>query len=130
MILQLFYFYIILEGVAHSSKNQNAMERHTEKSGSHPCSPGIPLPYPFFTWSPKGVFSAFETKSLVPVPLSPIQLSCAMHLVLPHNPSVEGLDSREMNLLPFHSQRIRIREGTGSPLQYSCLETPMDGRAW
>ena len=21
-------------------------------------------------------------------------------------------------------------EGTGNPLQYSCLETPMDGRAW
>ena len=23
-----------------------------------------------------------------------------------------------------------IREGTGNPLQYSCLETPMDGGAW
>ena len=21
-------------------------------------------------------------------------------------------------------------EGNGNPLQYSCLETPMDGRAW
>ena len=21
-------------------------------------------------------------------------------------------------------------EGTGDPLQYSCLETPMDGEAW
>lgn len=42
MILQLFYFYIILEGDAHSSKNQNAMERHTEKSGSHPLSPRHP----------------------------------------------------------------------------------------
>ena len=56
MILQLFYFYIILEGVAHSSKNQNAMERHTEKSGSHPCSPGIPLPYPFY-W----IFGVYPT---------------------------------------------------------------------
>ena len=25
---------------------------------------------------------------------------------------------------------IMIREGTGNPLQYSCLETPMDGAAW
>ena len=23
-----------------------------------------------------------------------------------------------------------IGEGTGDPLQYSCLETPMDGEAW
>ena len=22
------------------------------------------------------------------------------------------------------------REGNGTPLQYSCLENPMDGRAW
>ena len=25
---------------------------------------------------------------------------------------------------------IYIREGTGNPPQYSCLETPMDGGAW
>ena len=24
----------------------------------------------------------------------------------------------------------RIREGNGTPLQYSCLENPMDGGAW
>ena len=24
----------------------------------------------------------------------------------------------------------RPREGNGNPLQYSCLENPMDGRAW
>jgi len=23
-----------------------------------------------------------------------------------------------------------IREGDGTPLQYSCLENPMDGEAW
>ena len=23
-----------------------------------------------------------------------------------------------------------VREGTGDPLQYSCLENPMDGGAW
>ena len=26
--------------------------------------------------------------------------------------------------------RMVIREGNGIPLQYSCLENPMDGRAW
>ena len=25
---------------------------------------------------------------------------------------------------------LYIREGNGTPLQYSCLENPMDGRAW
>ena len=25
---------------------------------------------------------------------------------------------------------IYVREGTGTPLQYSCLESPMDGGAW
>ena len=24
----------------------------------------------------------------------------------------------------------KIREGNGTPLQYSCLENPMDGGAW
>ena len=25
---------------------------------------------------------------------------------------------------------LRVREGNGNPLQYSCLENPMDGGAW
>ena len=25
---------------------------------------------------------------------------------------------------------LAIREGNGNPLQYSCLENPMDGGAW
>ena len=28
------------------------------------------------------------------------------------------------------SLEIIIREGNGTPLQYSCLENPMDGGAW
>ena len=28
------------------------------------------------------------------------------------------------------SSSIRIGEGNGTPLQYSCLEYPMDGGAW
>ena len=26
--------------------------------------------------------------------------------------------------------RIQSREGNGTPLQYSCLENPMDGEVW
>ena len=30
----------------------------------------------------------------------------------------------------FHFSLSRIREGNGNPLQYYCLENPMDGVAW
>ena len=30
----------------------------------------------------------------------------------------------------LRSSAIRDGEGTGDPLQYSCLENPMDGGAW
>ena len=33
-----------------------------------------------------------------------------------------------MGHLPGPTQRYR--EGNGTPLQYSCLENPMNGRAW
>jgi len=30
----------------------------------------------------------------------------------------------------FYQTKLCYREGNGTPLQYSCLEKPMDGRAW
>ena len=33
-------------------------------------------------------------------------------------------------LLRFQGTSGKIGEGNGTPLQYSCLENPMDGRAW
>ena len=30
----------------------------------------------------------------------------------------------------FHAKMGTTGEGTGNPLQYSCLENPMDGGAW
>ena len=35
-----------------------------------------------------------------------------------------------MSLLLNLLSRFVIGEGTGTPLQYSCLENPMDGGAW
>ena len=35
-----------------------------------------------------------------------------------------------MSLLLNMLSRFVIGEGTGTPLQYSCLENPMDGGAW
>ena len=34
---------------------------------------------------------------------------------------------RDVNIV---SVNIYIGEGNGTPLQYSCLENPMDGGAW
>ena len=30
----------------------------------------------------------------------------------------------------YDEHKQHIREGNGTPLQYSCLENPMDGGAW
>ena len=30
----------------------------------------------------------------------------------------------------LHSSQMLVREGKGNPLQYSCLENPMEGGAW
>ena len=44
-----------------------------------------------------------------------------------------------MHILAFHTPYLRSQklglgpsngEGDGTPLQYSCLENPMDGGAW
>ena len=32
--------------------------------------------------------------------------------------------------LEFYPSTLIVREGSGTPLQYSCLENPMDGGAW
>ena len=32
--------------------------------------------------------------------------------------------------LPFEPPSLCLGEGDGTPLQYSCLENPMDGGAW
>ena len=36
----------------------------------------------------------------------------------------------ELTLFKCKVANATFREGDGTPLQYSCLENPMDGRAW
>ena len=50
-----------------------------------------------------------------------------------HQPQVEGLPALgpvrlELSIL-LSTARASLREGNGNPLQYSCLENPMDGGA-
>ena len=49
--------------------------------------------------------------------------------------TVESDCSHEIKMLApqkesYDQPRQYIREGNGTPLQYSCLENPMDGGAW
>ena len=40
------------------------------------------------------------------------------------------LHSRSLLIIYFMYSRVYIGEGNGTPLQYSCLENPMNGGAW
>ena len=57
--------------------------------------------------------------------LSVSKIWLEFHLATPVKPQIpsSGLcEKKDMN--------PTIREGNGTPLQYSCLENPMDGGAW
>ena len=45
-----------------------------------------------------------------------------LEVELPYDPAVP--------LLGVHTEETRIEGDTGTPLQYSCLENPMDRGAW
>ena len=40
------------------------------------------------------------------------------------------LTGRENQISDWYQLIFIVREGNGTPLQYSCLENPMDGGAW
>ena len=44
------------------------------------------------------------------------------------NPPVNSGDMRDVDSVPGSGRSPR--EGNGSPLQYSCLESPLDREAW
>ena len=44
--------------------------------------------------------------------------------------SMGSLESDMTERLHLHFSLSCIGEGNGNPLQYSCLENPMDGGAW
>ena len=65
------------------------------------------------------MFDFFEVRSEVCHPPPPS--SSVLHRPLPLNPG--GSDGKE-------SACNTGDQGNGTPLQYSCLENPMDGGAW
>ena len=67
------------------------------------------------------------TRSLY-LPVSSVSQSC-LTLCDPMNRSTPGLPVHHQ-LPQFTETHVHCGEGSGTPLQYSCLENPMDGRAW
>ena len=43
---------------------------------------------------------------------------------------MQNLKVNDTNELIYKTEAVPGREGNGTPLQYSCLENPMDGAAW
>ena len=56
-----------------------------------------------------------------------VTLSSILAQKIPWTEEPGGLQSMELEL---QKSQTRFREDNGTPLQYSCLEDPMDGGAW
>ena len=52
------------------------------------------------------------------------------HLGFPGGSEVKASTSNEGDLGSIPGSGRSPGEGNGNPLQYSCLENPMDGEAW
>ena len=42
----------------------------------------------------------------------------------------QAIDFKYLTIINYTSIELGNGEGNGTPLQYSCLENPMDGGAW
>ena len=56
--------------------------------------------------------------------------SLACLAILIHNSHMLEETSVQQQMDGYTKASIYIGEGDGTPLQYSCLENPMDGGAW
>ena len=58
----------------------------------------------------------------------PLSLQCLGLVAPPHVGSYVPM--LFLRLVYLRLQKQKQGEGNGTPLQYSCLENPMDGKAW
>ena len=90
----------------------------------------IPIDYLLYKWYCKSLCHSLHTFPL-PLPLlPPCPLVCSVCLCLhccPENKFISAISSDSIYMCQY---TIFIGEGTGTPLQYSCLENPMDGGGW
>ena len=89
-----------------------------------------PVPFPVF---PRPVPLAFSNDGMEQLPVAAIS-GVFCHLLLRIVGVWTSLVAQTVKRLPTMwetwVQSLGREEGNGSPLQYSCLENPMDGGAW
>ena len=79
-------------------------------------------------YSPQGCKELDTTEQLsMPSSCPPFPL---LQVVAEHQAGLPVLYSNFSPAVLHMAEGISIREGTGDPLQYPCLENPMDGGAW
>ena len=60
-----------------------------------------------------------------------LNICSIFHLKGDHQIKYEKTTTRfDINTTKYLASRLVVGEGNGTPLQYSCLENPMDGGAW
>ena len=103
------------------SKNVQVTKCHTIASLSSPPLHSPPFPFPHFL--------SFPLLSFLSLPTS---LSFSLPPYNPSHPIFSSLSLTNPGTLRKYNQSSipLFREGNGTPLQYSCLENPMDGVAW
>ena len=78
---------------------------------------------------PKQLFSWGTFKTYLQLWVTDAKISKYSQMVLVvKNPPANAGDARDMGLIPGLRRSPGV--GNGNPLQYSCLENPMDREAW
>ena len=125
------------------STQRNGFLRWKQGRKTYPKRKGIGVP------PREGEHNKEVVKSFIYDSSSDLCLSSANYLAsfstsdLPQNPSqhahttvfqdgfpVERPMESHINITYYGAVHHSFGEGNGTPLQYSCLENPMDGRAW
>ena len=113
----------ILEWIAMSSSQGSSWPRDLLTSpalaGGFFTTSAIPL-----YWEPKTLYYTYTNKSW--------EFCFAKHNRFAHtwNEMTVGMLLATFQFHNFKNLMCLAREGNGNPLQYSCLENPMDGGAW
>ena len=77
----------------------------------------------------ENVFSpSYSSTILAPPPRAGLFGRVSQVVLVVKNPSANTEDLRDLGLIP--GLEISFEKGNDNPLQYSCLENPMDRRAW
>ena len=99
-----------------------------------PCSPVPQAPEESYPHHPTDCLCAFVKVVVAPLPLLPQESSSSsppMSLFIPNLARLSSSTSPTLPLAKIYASLFsHSGEGKGTPLQYSCLENPMDGGAW